>query len=258
MRPNHTIQEVKKFIESFNCKLLSNKYKNRDTLLSIQCQCGENMQISFGGFKQTKHKKCRKCAKKNECDKRRFSFDSVRNYIESKDCKLLSTTYENTYAKLHIQCKCGEQWQTTFKIFKKSPYGLCNVCASKKMGENKSGIKSHLYGMKGKLHHNYNKNPFKKKFTKLYTSPEYRAVREKVLLRDNCTCKKCGFIAKFKGEKRSLNMHHLFSKTNYQKWVFRLLNLITLCAECHINFHKQFGYSNNTPKQMKIYLKGII
>ena len=42
----------------------------------------------------------------------------VKNFIESKGNKLISTEYKNNKVNLKIQCKCGEIFNRTFGDFK--------------------------------------------------------------------------------------------------------------------------------------------
>jgi hypothetical protein len=52
--------DVKKYIESFGCKLLSDEYINNRYLLHIQCQCGNmNWYTRFDNFKHGQ--RCQKC-----------------------------------------------------------------------------------------------------------------------------------------------------------------------------------------------------
>lgn len=248
-------KEVKKYIESFGCELLD-IYENANKPISIKCSCGNITKRTFANFKECENKTCSKCSHIKGSKKRAPSFESVKSFIENAGCRLLSMEYKNANTPMSLQCKCGEKWKTNYHTFKRSKHKACKICSAAEGAKKISGKNSNFYGKTGKLNHNYKKNNVKKIFAKRFASQEYRVIRQKVLLRDNCTCKKCGFVAKFKGEKNSLNVHHLFSKAKYPKWFFKMLNLITLCAECHVNFHKAFGFVDNKPKQMKIYLKG--
>ena len=47
-----TYQEVKEYIERYDCKLLSTEYKSITDMLEIQCVCGEVFNRSFSNFKR--------------------------------------------------------------------------------------------------------------------------------------------------------------------------------------------------------------
>lgn len=91
---------------------------------------------------------------------------------------------------------------------------------------------------------NYLWNPNKTEEERLLgrNYPEYREFIAKVLHRDNYTCQCC----KKTSNEAKLNVHHL----DGYNWCFSLrtdvTNGITLCANCHKNFHSIYGTGNNT------------
>ena len=70
--------------------------------------------------------------------------------------------------------------------------------------------------------------------------------------RDNYTCQCCGCT-----ESNSFNAHHL----NSYDWCIdgrtNVDNGVTICKKCHKNFHKLFGYGNNTKEQYEEFLSLI-
>ena len=44
-------QEVKEYIESYGCELLSEKYVNNEAKLRIKCKCGNIFEKSYINFK---------------------------------------------------------------------------------------------------------------------------------------------------------------------------------------------------------------
>ncbi len=64
---------------------------------------------------------------------------------------------------------------------------------------------------------------------------EYRDWRKEVFKADNYTCNKCGQRG------GSLAAHHLNSFTTHKELRFDLNNGVTLCKECHNNFHSIYG-----------------
>jgi 5-methylcytosine-specific restriction endonuclease McrA len=78
---------------------------------------------------------------------------------------------------------------------------------------------------------------------------EFRLWRESVFARDNYTCQKCSQ----KGGK--LNPHHIFNFSTYLDLRFAIDNGITLCKECHREFHKKYGYRNNTREQLEKFFQ---
>lgn len=119
-------ENVKKFVESKGCKLLSNKYINNSTKLKIQCSCGGEFEIRFADFKFKERYKCNNCRKKKN-----YTYDDVKKFIESKGCKLISETYIKNNEYLTIQCSCGEIFSRKFNSFKDSKQYYCNKCSCK-------------------------------------------------------------------------------------------------------------------------------
>ena len=73
MGRKRTYKEVKEFIESFGCELLSDKYDGNKTKLLIKCSCGEIFERTFNGFQ--KRQKCKYCSGNN------LSYEYVDKFI---------------------------------------------------------------------------------------------------------------------------------------------------------------------------------
>ena len=79
-------------------------------------------------------------------------------------------------------------------------------------------------------------------------SPEDYFFRTHVLQRDNYTCQKCG------AHDATLNAHHILNYKDNPELRYDVNNGITLCTNCHIQFHRQYGYRNNTAEQLLEYV----
>lgn len=78
---------------------------------------------------------------------------------------------------------------------------------------------------------------------------KYRKWRKKCLARDNFTCQICG---KHGGQ---LNVHHINNFTEFKELRYKTNNGITLCENCHQEFHRIFGQRNNTKEQLEDFKK---
>lgn len=79
-------------------------------------------------------------------------------------------------------------------------------------------------------------------------SKEYNRFRESVLKRDK-VCQCCG-------SNEDLEVHHLFSFKNYNSLGADTKNGITLCKECHTQYHSQYGTKkNNNPVTFARFLR---
>lgn len=107
----------------------------------------------------------------------------------------------------------------------------------RKMSELHKGSKSYLW--KGGI------NPINDTIRK---SLDFKLWREVIFTRDNWTCQKCGQ----KG--RKLNPHHIFNFATCIDRRFDILNGITLCEDCHKEFHRIYDKKNNTKEQLIEFL----
>lgn len=83
---------------------------------------------------------------------------------------------------------------------------------------------------------------------------EYREWRKSVFDRDLYTCQCCG-ARNGNGKYIRLEAHHIYNYGKYPEKVFDIENGITFCQQCHINFHSTYGKKDNTPEQLKEFLK---
>ena len=83
----------------------------------------------------------------------------------------------------------------------------------------------------------------KQKYYRSLKSRKWRNLREKVLKRDEYRCTTCG-------SKQSLVVHHTFYYWEYtEPWEYPLESLITLCDNCHDDFHKHHEVPNRKKQE---------
>lgn len=121
----------------------------------------------------------------------------------------------------------------------------------KKQSISKTGRNNGMYGMRGELHPRWDKNSCneqRKRERKFYENTQWR---KSVMKRDNYTCDCCR-------DRTGGNLvaHHL----NGYNWDIEnrtnVDNGVTLCDSCHKEFHKVYGYGNNTKKQYEMFKSG--
>lgn len=119
-----TYDEVKAYIESFGCKLISPEYTNIKDKILVLGTCGHEYYTSFDGFKCKKKHVCPSCGHSRGGKERKFSYDEVFTYIKNKKCLLLSKEYNRNSDLLEIKFSCGHVGKRSFADFK-----TCNpVC----------------------------------------------------------------------------------------------------------------------------------
>ena len=84
-------------------------------------------------------------------------------------------------------------------------------------------------------------------------SPEYMAWRKNVFNRDLYTCQCCG-ARNGNGKYIRLEAHHIFNWNDNKELRYKIDNGTTLCQDCHIDFHRQYGKKNNTKEQFDEFL----
>jgi len=75
--------------------------------------------------------------------------------------------------------------------------------------------------------------------------------KQSVSIRDNFICQKC----KQRGGK--LQIHHINNFADCIELRFEINNGITLCKQCHKEFHKWYGIKHNTQEQLNEFLGNI-
>lgn len=75
------------------------------------------------------------------------------------------------------------------------------------------------------------------------SNDEYTKLVNNVFIRDRYTCQCCGQYSK------ELEAHHMNSYDIHIDERYDINNMITLCHNCHANFHKKYGYGKNDKEQ---------
>lgn len=144
---------------------------------------------------------------------------------------------------LDAECDCcGKKYKITNNNFAKVNHnGLiyCNKCAKKLFNS-------------GANHPLFNPNRTPEDRNRYRHGIEYENFIKRVLARDNYTCQCCG---KHRDELDCfINVHHIDSYDWCKEKRTDDSNGVTLCENCHINFHNKYGRGNNTKEQFDEWL----
>lgn len=237
-----TIFNIKHYIKLNNIKseLLSKIYKTSSSKLKFRCECGRVFYKSLNKFKDDNQTVCKECSIKSKNIKQTWDTEIFKQKIYEKygnDYTILGE-YKTARTKLKVRHnKCGNEYYV-------QPHSLligneCRKCAMENMcGEN---------------HPNY--NPNKTDEERLYNryqlyNNNMKIWRNKIYKRDNYICQCCGNT-----KSGIFNAHHLNSWNWCKDKRFDVDNGITLCEDCHKEFHHIYGYGNNTKEQYEEFRK---
>lgn len=151
------------------------------------------------------------------------------------------TQYSKATVSLECDC-CHKIYDTTYSTYTRyNDNGMiyCNSCASKikNSGENNYGW-------------NFEKTQEEREKQRNY--PEYYNFIKRVLSRDYYTCQCCG------KKHNDLEVHHLDGYDWCKEKRTDDTNAITLCHNCHRNFHNIYGMGGNTKKQFNEWIGKVM
>ena len=118
-----------------------------------------------------------------------------------------------------------------------------------KMSQANSGENNGMYGITGELHHNWNPNKTMEDRKKTRKLTKYGSWRTAVFKRDKYTCQKC-----LDDRGGNLVAHHINGYNWDEKSRTEVSNGVTLCEDCHKEFHRIYGYGNNDFLQFGQYM----
>ena len=118
-----------------------------------------------------------------------------------------------------------------------------------------SGENNPMYGkgykIKGENNPRYNPNLTQEERELGRNIDGYVEWRNEVFKRDNWTCQCCG-------KNGDINAHHLNGYNWDKEHRVDIDNGVTLCEDCHREFHQLYGYGYNTKEQYEEFIKNKI
>ena len=218
--------------EKYPSQILKRNFCSKQCSLgynSVTCKCdncGKNIKIANNQYILSKHHYC-----SNECRyigfSKYYSGENNTNY-SSDNYSILNCMYCNKEYKV-LSCTVGRRKNN-----------FCSKdCKNKWQSENIRGIN----------HPNYNPNKTEQERLIRRSYTDYWDWRKAVYERDNYTCQCCG-----DNKGHNLVAHHCFNYAEYEDLRTDINNGITLCDNCHKEFHKQYGNKQNTKQQLIEYI----
>ena len=156
------------------------------------------------------------------------------------------------------RCSCGNLCEIAGVSLTRGSTRSCGCLSIEKLKARKgplssnwgrSGPLSSMWGRFGPLSPRWNPELTKEDRQDKRRYTEYYAWRTSVYKRDNFTCQKCGDSIG-----GSLNAHHIRGYTKNPALRTKIENGITLCKECHKDYHHCYGHSGGK-KEFEKWMK---
>ena len=198
--------------------------KNRNVLWECLCDCGGVMYVPANNLSSGNTKSCG-CGKLKDLVGQRFGM-----LVVIKD-----VGRENGKGVWECLCDCGN--------YKNVITGSLGSGNTKSCGclQSPSGTDSYNYNP-----HLTDEDRLRKRY---YLGGENsQRWSQQIMKRDNYTCQVCG-----DNRGGNLNAHHLNGWNAFPEQRFDLDNGVTLCNDCHKEFHSEYGYGDNTREQFDEY-----
>jgi hypothetical protein len=286
------INEIRKLMESYSFEVLDTiEYTGKSDRLEFQCEVGHKFVSSYESMR--KSKKCPICEYGRESFL--YSYDDVKQYFESQNCKLLESEYINSHTKMKYLCSCNNTSHIRFGDFIRGV--RCIGCQgnvrwnieliNEKFRERGLELLSNHYIPGEKLKYvckngheaQINIHDFLSGRECIYCTIVNRSGENSPNWNPNLTDEEreknrkypeykswrlavyqrdsytCQCCGDNKGH--NLNAHHL----NSHDWAIDqrldLDNAVTLCDLCHTDFHNLYGYGDNTKEQYEEYIEEL-
>lgn len=219
---------------------LTNERRHGNKVVNCLCDCGKTHKVSINALKTGSIKTCG-CSISPNMIGRVFGRLKV---IESLGA------LEYGYQFFLCECTCGEKIKVSRARLNAGANKSCG-CLPRELSTKR--LMKNLWKRTGKNHYNYNPlitdEEREKNRYNIY-GEDRRIWRKKVYEKYDYTCVCC----KERGGK--LNAHHLNGYSWFKEGRYDVSNGVTLCKDCHLDFHGKYGYRNNTKEQFDEYFKG--
>lgn len=223
-RTLRTPEEYAKLIEENGFISLEVVYKLRDNPL-VECKkCGHVKRKKVQSIIHARHG-CAKCAGNERLSTKEFA-----QYVkDNADGYELLSEVKGAFKETELRCNKGHEYKVKPIAFIHKGR-RCPQC--------------HYESIRGEGHWNYNADLTQEERETMRAFPGYTRWQQDVKARDNYTCQCCG-------DKRGGNLvsHHLDGWDSHKDKRLDTDNGVTLCEECHRDFHGNYGYGGNTKDQ---------
>lgn len=237
----YDLKYIRDFIkENSDCVLLSSEYINNKENLQFKCVCGNIFETTFNEFYNGNKRQCNNCGDNiRRLNQIKYTLEEVSEMFENHGYKLISKEYLGTDHYLEFIClNHPNNIQTTRIVDISRSNHVCKYCQNEsKRGENNPNFNPNLTNVE------------REKGRNILGEETIRTWRKGVYERDNYTCQCC------RTRKSGVfNAHHLNGYNWDRENRFNIDNGVTLCEDCHKDFHSKYGYGHNTKEQFNKWI----
>lgn len=238
-------------LETVYCsrKCRSEHFREYNTVLFNCDYCGKSKRIRKANYKSEGNHFCSRTCKdewqktglvgeNNPFFNRNHSLETKEKVSETKIAAGLRGENSPQYNRIRVKCEeCGEEIYKIPYLIARSDFHFCSPkCSGAWKSKHQVGESHPLWNPEITIE----ERTVKRKY------PEYYTFMKVVMERDNYTCDICGKYSKWGN---GLNAHHLNGYDWDKENRTNPDNGITLCKECHVDFHKIYGFGENTKLQ---------
>jgi DNA-directed RNA polymerase subunit RPC12/RpoP len=171
--------------------------------------------------------------------------------------------YKNVKSKLNFKCNtCGQTFSTSLHSYKNAKKTGCPNCKKLIIQQTHKG-KTFSEETKAKIAEKARQRPGSLTGVTGSDHPRYSGgyARDKNQLSNadyvwrNDVRKFCEYACVLTGQKKNLEHHHLYSWDKYIDRRYDILNGVLLSKEVHLEFHREYGFGNNTEEQFVEFAK---
>ncbi len=206
------------------------EYVNKEGQVHCQCECGIKKIVRFSSLISNQTTKCQAC----------YAKKSRKNFIGQKFGRWkvldLHSMTEHEQSEWVCRCECGTIKIRTTALLLHSNSISCG-CFQKELMEKKIGALNTHYN------HSLTESDRDRK-----RGSRHVWWSNKVKRRDSFTCQKCQVTGV------NLAAHHIRSYYKDKEYRYDIENGITFCEDCHIKFHKKYGFTNFKPEDTNEFL----
>lgn len=238
----------KKFGRLTALELTERRSPSGDAYWKCKCKCGNITEVRKSRLSGGYTKSCGCLARELTSERQSKSGLNLTGKTFDRLVAIKPTGEKTSEGRVwYCECDCGGSIETTARSLND---GRATSCGCKqrehvtKLGLSNVGKNNPSYN-----HELTDEQRTTNRFHR--SSHDAKRLRIQTYKRDDFKCRVCG------DSDNRIVAHHLESFADNIDVRFDLDNMITLCEGCHVSFHKEYGYGNNTKEQFEEYCNTI-